>query len=211
MSDTRAFVINYGVMLEAEANFTLSAILNIELDSSKALGDSYQSLGFNQKITLIQDLKGLNKDTINKLQKFMEIRNKFAHVLKIDSFSAFKTKTQEGKATITKLENWYLNKISDKIKISKNKEEDYRNLFLELYKDIWQFLQHTKDVHLVEKHREQSISYLQLGLLEILKQKLSASNELAKILENAESEMKEKWEEKKRRDGFRVPNKGFHE
>lgn len=83
----RAFVIEISVSFETDLSNVLSLILRIpDYQNSKSFGNQNSALSFNHKINLLMDMKELDKKAVAKLQKFSEIRNKFAHCLEIDTF-----------------------------------------------------------------------------------------------------------------------------
>ncbi len=85
---TRALVIQLGVNVEEAVSILLCKLLDIDLQNNIAFGTSSFSLSFNNKITLLGDLKILGKKEKLLFEQFMQIRNKFAHVKSVDSFIA---------------------------------------------------------------------------------------------------------------------------
>jgi len=79
-SDARNSVLSKSLAIEKYMSIYLARILDINnyLDS-KSFGNTSSALSFNQKVTLISDLKYLDKDEKLKLTSFAEIRNNFAH------------------------------------------------------------------------------------------------------------------------------------
>lgn len=82
----RGLVINLSVRQEETVNTILAKLLGINKDDSKSFGTSSQALSFNAKINLLLDLNYLDSIQREKFQLFMEIRNKFAHIHKVDTF-----------------------------------------------------------------------------------------------------------------------------
>ena len=76
-----------GVAIEAGISGILGFILNIEIETSKSLGHQNSALSFNAKVNLLTDLKFVPKEIARQFQLFAEIRNKFAHVQMVDSFT----------------------------------------------------------------------------------------------------------------------------
>jgi len=89
MQSPRAHVIEKIVLLEHSMTQILGALLNIDVASSVALGNKNASLPLFQKVQLIKEL-GITPDAISAdIVMLVEIRNKFAHVYEIDSFSEY--------------------------------------------------------------------------------------------------------------------------
>jgi hypothetical protein len=87
METTRAKVIEAGVDFEESISQIISMLLDVEKDSSISFGYKGASLSFNHRVNLLVDLKFIPKEIISDFQLFAEIRNKFAHVKYIDSFT----------------------------------------------------------------------------------------------------------------------------
>jgi CRISPR/Cas system CSM-associated protein Csm2 small subunit len=86
METTRAKVIEKAVGFEESISQLLSILMEIDKNSSKSFGSKSFALSFNAKINLLVDLKFIPKEISSDFQLFTEIRNKFAHVLDVDSF-----------------------------------------------------------------------------------------------------------------------------
>jgi hypothetical protein len=99
-ADLRLKVLNASLWFEWEASLYLSWLLDIDLNSSTALGNSTSALSFKNKIDLLTDMNSMSKATATKFQKFAEIRNKLMHVKAASDL----TKTLE----MTKSANWLL-------------------------------------------------------------------------------------------------------
>lgn len=190
MGKTRGIIIECGVSIEAEATTTISWLLDIDPKNSKALGDSSQALSFNHRINLIKDIKGITSEQSAKLQKFMEIRNKFAHIKKIQSFQDLFDWNKETKGIKTKLEQWY----SDKKKPQDDQEEYFLNLFFELFKENMHFLQNICTEHLIHKGIEQGKTDFQVELLESIKTRYERDKEFNKILREESDKILKRWE-----------------
>ena len=104
METTRAKVIETGVDFEESVSQIISMLLDVEKDGSISFGYKSASLSFNHRINLLVDLKFIPKDIISDFQLFAEIRNKFAHVKYIDSFTKCFEIIPEKKNKI--LSNW---------------------------------------------------------------------------------------------------------
>lgn len=83
----RAIVLEFSVMIEDMLSLLLSVVLKIRhRRDSLSLGTKSSGLSFNAKANLLLDMKYLKKDDRWKFQMFMEIRNQFAHNLKVQTF-----------------------------------------------------------------------------------------------------------------------------
>ena|SRR5690606_4882892 len=88
-SSARALVIERGVALEDVISKMLCFLLDIEDDeNSHSFGYRSSALSLSSKINLLNDLKFLPENIKKDLQLFLEIRNKFAHLSAVDSFSS---------------------------------------------------------------------------------------------------------------------------
>jgi len=123
METTRAKVIEKAVGFEELISQLLSMLLDIDKDSSKSFGSQGSTLSFNAKINLLIDLKFIPAEVSKDFQLFAEIRNKFAHVLYVDTF----VKCFE---IIDKSRNNFLKRFSNDVsKIDKNDESIYASCF----------------------------------------------------------------------------------
>ena len=111
-SKDRTWVIEIGVRFENNISWIIANKLGINREESLSFGDGSQSLGFNQRVNLLLDMNMLtstNKEQ-SKFQYFMYIRNKFAHVWKMDSLQkVFESNTQMTKF----IENSYKTEIEE--------------------------------------------------------------------------------------------------
>lgn len=112
----RSLVIEKGVEIEAGITQILADLLNIDLSKSVAFGNGSASLNIFSKIQLLKELDYTPKRIANYLTMFIEIRNKFAHVLEIDSFVKYFELT--GKSEKDK------NRLIEALSLYK---EDYKN------------------------------------------------------------------------------------
>lgn len=87
MQSTRSKVIEKSVQLEELMSLLLSNFLDIKKEESISFGTKSFALSFNSKINLLSDMKILPLELKQNLILFAEIRNKFAHVLYVDSFT----------------------------------------------------------------------------------------------------------------------------
>lgn len=85
--ENRTIVIEFSVMIEDMLSLLLSVILKISnRRDSLSLGTQSSGLGLNAKVNLLLDMQYLDKEQRWKFKKFMEIRNQFAHNLKVQTF-----------------------------------------------------------------------------------------------------------------------------
>jgi len=130
--ETRLFVLEASVTMEDRMSWLLGVLLQIDPEQSKSFGSKSESLSFNQKVGLVQDIHGENELDRSKLQLLMEIRNKFAHVLKIRSFRALFDFSNDTAAIEKRL-----NKIYPSEKASESDFENfYKAKFLRLVLEI---------------------------------------------------------------------------
>ena len=83
---SRAFVVEMSVKIEFFLNSIVCQLLEVKSEETLSFGNSSNALSFNAKANLLLDLNYLNKEQRLKFQIFMEIRNKFAHILSVDTF-----------------------------------------------------------------------------------------------------------------------------
>ncbi|WP_237275336.1 hypothetical protein [Tenacibaculum ovolyticum] len=167
---TRLFVIEKTISIEEHISETIGHLLNIDWRKSKSLGFSSSSLDFSRKVQIIQDILDISgkEDSIKKLTRLMEIRNKFAHVSEIISFEKLFSSTKVGKKIKEDLKNWYLDVEED------NEEKKYKKCFLNLTNDITRILKDIEIKYLLDKLKEDiennfNKSYSELLVQEILK------------------------------------------
>lgn len=109
---TRAIVIEKSVELEELISLLLCHLLDINKENSISFGTKSFALSFNSKINLLHDLNFLSIELKKNLELFAEIRNKFAHVLSVDSFTnCFDVIYKNSGSNASK------NKLLDKLKI----------------------------------------------------------------------------------------------
>lgn len=73
--------------IESLTSIFLASLLDIkDRKNSITLGNKRSSFSFDQKVNLLIDMGVLNKLNKEKFQTFMEIRNKFMHVLEITNY-----------------------------------------------------------------------------------------------------------------------------
>ena len=182
-NDTRSFVVECSVALESIVSITLSYILGIkDWENSKSLGYSNGSLSFNQKVRLIQDIIELNdKDTPKKFQEFMTIRNKFAHVEKIDSFNSYLELFKNSNDTKNKFKRWFPKYNFE----CKNPEENYKNAFMNLYHELISKIIELNENYMLPKAFEKGLTLGKLAIYEYLQNELNKSDSGKEILKRA--------------------------
>ena len=85
--ENRTIILELSVMIEDMLSLLLSFILEIpNRRDSLSLGTKSTGLSFNAKVNLLLDMKYFEKENRWKFQMFMEIRNQFAHNLKVETF-----------------------------------------------------------------------------------------------------------------------------
>ena len=111
----RLCVIENSIFIDELISKVIGEILNIDWETSKSFGFESSAFSFNQKIQIIQDIKGVDKNDLKKLTCIANIRNKFAHVSQINSFEDLFSKSKVGKDIKSQFINWYFdeNGISD--------------------------------------------------------------------------------------------------
>jgi hypothetical protein len=133
---TRYFIVDEAVNVEGILTFTLGKILDIVPEKSKSLGNGSDSLSFYHKILLIQDKRGIPTEIKRKLETFIHIRNKFAHLRKVESFTDFFALSDSTAKDKKFLDKWY----SESNKTISNFEIKYRQCFSKLSSDIIDYL-----------------------------------------------------------------------
>jgi hypothetical protein len=89
MSDEkRLLVINLSILIERFASAALSSFLDIDLKTSKTLGNKSSAFSFRQKLDLLSDIRATDKTAVAKFQLFAEIRNQFAHNFDVHDFKS---------------------------------------------------------------------------------------------------------------------------
>lgn len=135
--NTRLFVIEKSILLEQLSSMTIAELLGIpDWENSKMLGNQSSSFSFNQKINFFIDLNNLENDLKLKFIALQEIRNKFAHVFKINSFINYKKLSKNSAENCKYLEKWYLKKIEN---YGDNEEVKYKLLFNELFSELSEY------------------------------------------------------------------------
>lgn len=111
----RLYILEHTLVIEEMICNAIGRILNIDWEKSKSFGFGSVSLSFNQKVTIIQDLKGVSSEEIKKFGFLMNIRNKFAHVRTIETWESFFSVAGNGSEIRKSFDKWYKNKITSNL------------------------------------------------------------------------------------------------
>lgn len=103
----RLCIIENSIFIDELVSEIVGNILNINWKESKSFGFESCALSFNQKIQIIQDIKGIEKEDLKKLTCIANIRNKFAHVSHIEKFEDLFTQSKVGKQIKSEFMKWY--------------------------------------------------------------------------------------------------------
>src|SRR5690606_28891406 len=129
-SEDRIRVITVSVQVEEIITTCLARLLGVrESKSTRSFGTSSASLSFNAKLNLFLDIKGMTKSDENILVKFSYIRNKFAHVLGVQTIYEC-LESQSDKSIKKYFERQYANRIED-YEYSALKVREAFNFFLD--------------------------------------------------------------------------------
>jgi hypothetical protein len=146
--DLRLCIIENSIFIEELASRVLGNILNIEWKNSKSFGHTSTSLSFSQKLQLIQDIKGIEKEDLKKITCLSIIRNKFAHVSNIDTFEKLFSESSPGKEIQKCFLKWFFDK-DGYLDIDPSKTEFVNRLcFYLLTNDVINILLKISDAHL---------------------------------------------------------------
>lgn len=148
-TNLRLYILEHALHVEELVSTALGYILSIDWKKSKSFGYSSVALSFNQKVLIIQDLKGLDKNDIQKLSDFMAIRNKFAHVKSINTFQNFFNSGRNASDVRKNLNKFYPIENS-----SINDELKYKICFYKLFLDISLILVNKIKKHEYERGRK---------------------------------------------------------
>ncbi len=176
-NNSRLYVIEHSVYLEDMVSLILGEILDIEWESSKSLGFSSSALSFKQKVQLIQDKKGIDKERIKKLDTILEIRNKFAHVKSINTFQDYFKSSKNAEKNRKQLEKWFEKKQDTE----EDPEEQARYNFYLLFQDNFDFLFHLILDHTAQIAKEQTTKEINEEFLNKLKTEVLKSPEANEI------------------------------
>jgi len=166
----RLYIIEHTLILEELVSETLGRILNIDYENSLSFGFGSVALSFNQKVQLISDIKTLTSQERQKMKRIMEIRNKFAHVKRIETFEQL-FKLSSGKDIKKDLENWY------SIMIPKGEEKDYKYHFFLLFKEIGEIIWTITVNHVTVNAKTHANASFTTTYLKYLEQELAQNEE----------------------------------
>jgi hypothetical protein len=107
----RLYILEHNLVIEEMISKAIGSVLNIEWEKSKSFGFTSSSLPFNQKVTLVQDLNDINPVEIKKFGYLMNIRNKFAHIRTVETWSEFFRIAGNANEIKNALEKWYKEKL----------------------------------------------------------------------------------------------------
>lgn len=130
----RLYIIEHSLHIETLISEAIGSLLGVNYEESKSFGFGSSALSFNQKVQIVQDIKGIESEMTKKLTCLMNIRNKFAHVQQIDSFDKLFEIASNGNQIKNQLEKWY--SLDDK----KDEDDKYKFLFFKLSEEITKML-----------------------------------------------------------------------
>jgi hypothetical protein len=87
ISPIRGIIIEHSVAVEEMITNQICLFLGINKTASAVFGTGSQSMPFNYKIALLKELNFYDATQKQKLTRFSEIRNKFAHLAEIKTFT----------------------------------------------------------------------------------------------------------------------------
>ena len=177
--ETRYCILECAVFMEEKASETLGRLLGIDWKESETLGYGSGSLGFDSKIKLIQDLKGVKPKSKTQFQCFMAIRNKFAHIAAIDSFKNYFELIKKSKHRKKELLEWYPNLRWD----SDDSEDVYKFAFFLLTLDLFRALFDIDIKHAYETGQQHGRKEAQAVFIDSIKSELAETEEGRKILD----------------------------
>ena len=181
----RFYIIEHTIEIEELISVTLGRILGIDYLESQSFGFKSSSLSFNQKVQIVQDLRGMEKEELKKLSCLMNIRNKFAHVKEIENFDDLFTKTANGKQIKHSLEQWYDNDKFDN-------EDKYRLYFLLLIEDLCYTLCNIQMNYVSEqfrRKRRKDFFKEYVGQIQLELKKLELENDIHQVVINKVKEI----------------------
>ena len=187
----RYLVIELTVQVEEILSMTLGNLLDINWKKSKTLGYGSTALSFNQKIMIIQDIKGIDNLTKEKLDALMYIRNKFAHVKEVNSFESFFSISKNATRIKRKLQSWYHKETDNFV----DAEGENVNYFIRLVSDSQNFLIEISKEHIkkkgYEKGRKEATDRINEELIAEIKNTVGGIEKLDEIWEKLKKEFNE--------------------
>ncbi len=165
--NTRSFVIESTILIDEFLSFVICEILKIDTNITKSFGHGSTALSFNQKVQLFSDIKIVTAEEKKKFVKLLEIRNKFAHVSSIDSFTNL-FKLEIGQEVLRDFKKWY--------NVNDEKETTYLLCFSLLCKELNYTIQMVYEKHMYqvgcEKGNADSYKELLDNMLQYFKTKI---------------------------------------
>ncbi len=180
-ANLRCIIIDAGVRIEDIVTTNLGQLMHIDPKTSQVIGYNSRSISFNHKVNIIHETKGIPGLMKKKIQVFMEIRNKFAHVKSIDSFNAYFQHSKNYNGTEKILKDWYEN-VGEK---EKTFEDEYRHYFTLLVKEIDDYLTNEYLQNIVNTVSKKRLTENNDLLIKILKEDIKQSKEASNIFYNA--------------------------
>jgi hypothetical protein len=123
-------VLSHSLRLDKLISIMLGELLGIDSTTTITLGNKSSALPFKSKVELLVDIGALDKIDKNKLIKFMEIRNQFAHNISAESFG---TCFESIDGLVNFLKKNYPNAKGER----KSEESLYERQFEELSNDLF--------------------------------------------------------------------------
>ncbi|MEM9053103.1 MAG: hypothetical protein AAGC47_13705, partial [Bacteroidota bacterium] len=134
-------------------------------------------------------LKYLDGEQKAKLIKFMEIRNKFAHVSECVDFDSFSKYDNHIKA-LPKLEKWY----SKNGKESSDVIETPLDWFTAMHTEIMEVLQGVTEAHLRGEAKEAGGVDFQLRLFDMILERMKNDESFKVVFQEESDKLKEEWQ-----------------
>lgn len=122
-----------------------------------------------------------DRKTKDKFTEFMAIRNKFAHIRKIDSFNSYLELAPSFYNTKSQFKKWFTNFDFE----CENPEENYKNAFLNLTGELISELTNLRNMYLVPKIFKSGAIQGQKQLLDSIIDELNKSDSGKEILKKA--------------------------
>lgn len=179
----RLCIIENTIAIEELISKSIGNILDIEHGTSKSFGFSSSALSFNQKVQIIQDIKDVDKELINKFTCLTNIRNKFAHVSSIDSFDNLFASSKNGKVIQKLLKKWYENQIDNE------HPEFYLICFYLLIQELIEFIFMLSKNHMYNKGYEVGRNEGQKLFSDLLSKEVKKLSNHEEIFETVFAEM----------------------
>ena len=178
--ESRFCIIECSVFIEERTSEVIGRLLDIDWKKSETLGYGSSNIGFDNKIKLIQDLKGVNKLIRQKFQCFMAIRNKFAHISEIDSFKNYFDNIKSSKDRRKELIKWFPDLKWETEDIESVFKFAYLCLTLELNRELFNIEKN----HVYQKGKQEGTIMAYKKFMEETESKLQELDNGNEIMEN---------------------------